>query len=103
MSFFAKKCDRCGERTRNEADGKPVCDACVREMELLLDAADENTRQCPVDNSLMKKEIAHMVLVDRCPTCQGIWLDGGELEKLSDDVHADAVLAMTRGLTMGMH
>lgn len=103
MSFFAKKCDRCGERTRNEEDGKPVCDTCVREMELLMDAAEENTRHCPLDQTAMIKEVAHMVVLDRCPSCHGVWLDGGELDKLRDDLHADAVLAMTRGLTMGMH
>ncbi len=103
MSLFAKKCDRCGERTRNEEQGKPVCDSCVQEMQLMLEAGKENIRHCPVDNAAMQKEVAHMILVDRCPECRGVWLDGGELEKLRDDLQTDAVMAMTRGFTVGMY
>ncbi len=102
MSLFAPKCDRCGKKTRNEEEGKPVCDACVNEMALILDATKENARHCPVDDSVMQKEVAHMVLIDRCPSCHGVWLDGGELDKLRDDLQADAMLAMTRSFTMGM-
>ncbi|MFQ5514677.1 MAG: zf-TFIIB domain-containing protein [Myxococcota bacterium] len=25
------------------------------------------------------------LLIDRCPTCKGVWLDPGELEKISHD------------------
>ena len=25
------------------------------------------------------------ILIDRCPTCGGVWLDPGELEKISSD------------------
>ena len=56
MSLFAPKCDRCGKKTRNEEEGKPVCDACVNEMALILDATEENARHCPVDDSVMQKE-----------------------------------------------
>ena len=59
MPIFAPKCDRCGQRTRNEEEGKPICDNCAQEMQLILDAAEENLRLCPVDASPMKKEIAH--------------------------------------------
>lgn len=30
----------------------------------------------------MKKQNAHGVLVDRCPSCKGIWLDKGELDRI---------------------
>ncbi len=48
----------------------------------------------------MSKEIAHMIVVDRCPTCQGVWLDGGELERLKGGVEASALLAMASGFTV---
>ena len=48
----------------------------------------------------MLKEIAHMIVVDRCPTCQGVWLDGGELERLKGGVEASALLAMASGFTV---
>ena len=98
MPIFAPKCDRCGQRTRNKEEGKPVCDSCVKEMQMILDAAQENIRLCPVDNSPMQKEIAHMLVIDKCPTCRGVWLDGGELDKLTGDLQLEAVTAMSAGL-----
>lgn len=95
MRIFAPKCARCGQRTRNMADGKPTCDDCAREMQLILDAQEENIQLCPRDASPMKKEIAHMMIIDKCPQCHGVWLDGGELEKLSVDLQAEAFSAMS--------
>jgi hypothetical protein len=97
MAIFAPKCDRCGQRTRNEEEGKPICDNCVQEMQLILDAAEENIRLCPVDASPMKKEIAHMLVIDKCSKCNGVWLDAGELDKLTGDLRIEAVTAMTAG------
>jgi len=42
MPFFAPKCDRCGTRTRNEDDGRPICGECVKQMELKTQAAAES-------------------------------------------------------------
>jgi hypothetical protein len=98
MAIFSSKCDRCGRRTRNEEEGRPICDDCAQEMGLMLDAAEESTRQCPVDGSSMKKEIAHMIVIDKCPKCHGVWLDGGELDKLTGDLEAEAVTIMTHSL-----
>ena len=66
-------------------------------MALLVQASGETDRLCPVDQVKMTKEIAHMIVVDRCPTCSGVWLDGGELERLKGDVNEQAILAMSRG------
>ncbi len=100
MSLFGEKCARCGSRTRLEKDGSPTCEACQQEMALLVEAAREEKRPCPVDGEIMAKEVAAMVVVDRCPACHGVWLDGGELEKLKGNAEANAVMAMTTGLTM---
>lgn len=37
---------------------------------------------CPNDNDEMQKVKRDNVELDICPTCRGIWLDRGELEKL---------------------
>ena len=100
MSLFGEKCARCGDKTRNEVEGQAICDACQQEMKLLVEANEEELRSCPVDNTSMKKEIAHMIVVDRCPRCQGVWLDGGELEKLKGGVEASALTAMAHGFTV---
>ena len=69
----------------------------MQDMALLVQASGETDRLCPVDKVKMTKEIAHMIVVDRCPTCSGVWLDGGELERLKGDVNEQAILAMSRG------
>ncbi len=69
----------------------------MQEMALIVQASGETDRLCPVDQVKMTKEIAHMIVVDRCPTCSGVWLDGGELERLKGDVNEQAILAMSRG------
>jgi hypothetical protein len=37
---------------------------------------------CPNDSETMKKVVRDGVEFDICPTCRGVWLDRGELEKL---------------------
>jgi Zn-finger nucleic acid-binding protein len=47
----------------------------------------------------MTKEVAHMLVIDRCPDCKGVWLDGGELDRIKDGVESNAVLLMARGMS----
>jgi hypothetical protein len=54
----------------------PTCQAC----ELAIRAEREQKRYCPIDGSGMVKHVVENVIVDRCPFCGGVWLDGGELE-----------------------
>ena len=100
MALFGEKCARCGTKTRREVEGQAICDACQTEMQLLVEANEETLRPCPVDGTTMKKEIAHMIVVDRCPSCRGVWLDGGELERLKGGVEASALMAMANGFTV---
>ena len=37
---------------------------------------------CPNDNSQMQKISREGVDIDICPSCKGVWLDRGELDKL---------------------
>jgi Zn-finger nucleic acid-binding protein len=37
---------------------------------------------CPNDNDHMQKVSRDGVEIDICPTCRGVWLDRGELDKL---------------------
>jgi uncharacterized protein len=45
---------------------------------------------CPNDNAQMQKVSRDGVELDICPTCRGVWLDRGELEKLLEMQKADA-------------
>ncbi len=44
---------------------------------------------CPNDNAPMQALVRQGVELDICPTCRGVWLDRGELEKLMGMVRAD--------------
>ncbi|GIP26430.1 hypothetical protein J23TS9_15600 [Paenibacillus sp. J23TS9] len=42
---------------------------------------------CPVcEGSRMKEVEKNGILIDICPSCKGVWLDRGELDKLMQDV-----------------
>lgn len=38
--------------------------------------------QCPVDGSALAMARRQGVEIDYCPTCRGVWLDRGELDKI---------------------
>lgn len=38
--------------------------------------------KCPVDNTPLVISDRQNVEIDYCPTCRGVWLDRGELDKL---------------------
>ena len=37
---------------------------------------------CPVDKTALALSERHGIEIDYCPTCRGIWLDRGELDKI---------------------
>ena len=48
-------------------------------------ATDARVGQCPRDDTRMLRVASarnRNVIVEACPTCKGIWLDGGELRRL---------------------
>ena len=49
---------------------------------------------CPNDNAAMLTMDRDGVQFDMCPTCRGVWLDRGELEKLMAAAAAAAPQAM---------
>ena len=99
MSLFSTaRCERCGRKIGKPADGKAVCDACESELALLIESRRETVRTCPIDGAPMAKEVVHMIIVDRCTKCRGVWLDGGELEKVYASASDSALTAMAKGL-----
>ena len=72
-------CVRCREHPSVEVlDGLPTCHHCGTAIRL----KSESVRRCPVDGDTMRKEVIQNLLIDRCPSCGGIWLDHDELEAL---------------------
>lgn len=45
---------------------------------------------CPVCQGQMREVSHESVLIDTCTQCRGVWLDRGELEKLSGLIEASA-------------
>lgn len=39
-------------------------------------------RKCPVDNAGLVTTERQGIEIDYCPTCRGVWLDRGELDKI---------------------
>ena len=99
MSLFGPKCARCGRtHTKHSYEGLPTCDACKERIERKLEADRESKRPCPIDGAEMRKEIVLSLILDRCPTCRGVWLDAGELEQMRDTIEE----GLTRALVQGM-
>jgi Zn-finger nucleic acid-binding protein len=80
VSEVGEECSRCGRRTAlGDFEGALVCADC----ELTVKAGREERIRCLHDDAKMRKELIEGVIVDRCPSCGGVWFDGGELEALS--------------------
>lgn len=66
-------CPKCGKKNlRSQA----ACSSCGAKLRFL----------CPVCRKQMQEVAVNNVWIDRCNQCQGIWLDGGELELLFNSV-----------------
>lgn len=82
-------CVRCGKRPASGTSaGVPTCESCEELLKASITAKGEGSRQCPIDSTEMTKEIVSAIVIDRCPSCNGVWLDGGELDLLKQAVDA---------------
>ena len=97
--MFGERCVRCGEtRTKDEFEGLPTCDKCEAEIK----AEREEKRPCPACNHEMNKVVVLNVVVDKCPSCHGAWLDGGELDLLKNAIESGADDRFATGMCLGM-
>ena len=48
--------------------------------------------QCPVDQTVLQMTDRQGVEIDYCPTCRGVWLDRGELDKIIEKSEAQATM-----------
>jgi hypothetical protein len=54
---------------------------------------------CPADSTVLHLAERHGIEIDYCPTCRGVWLDRGELDKIID--RADTVTAPASNAARG--
>ena len=98
MNWFKNKseCAHCRENnTRRDFEGQPTCVKC--QMKILI--GREAKRNCPVDGSVLVKDHLNEIIIDRCPKCEGIWLDAGELKAIKNAAQEEG---MGTGMVMGM-
>jgi len=69
---------------------------------LILKAEREEKRACPVCNTPMKKWMTQNVITDRCDSCHGVWLDGGELDLLEAVLRQKGAEDTTRAFLLGV-
>jgi hypothetical protein len=92
-------CVRCeSKRTRCKRNDLPTCAECETTF-LQNKAASEEKRGCPLDGIPMEKQIVHKLVIDRCPRCHGVWLDGEELEAIKK---ASAAEGFGNGMAVGI-
>lgn len=46
--------------------------------------------KCPIDDTQLVMAERQGVEIDYCPTCRGVWLDRGELDKVIERAAAEA-------------
>jgi Zn-finger nucleic acid-binding protein len=51
---------------------------------------------CPVDGATLVMSERSGIEIDYCPTCRGVWLDRGELDKIIERNSADMAGAAPR-------
>lgn len=96
---FGHRCARCGvARTMEEYEGLPTCGKCEAE----ITAEREDKRLCPACNDEMNKIVVLNIVVDKCPSCHGAWLDGGELDLLKKAIDSGAESQFASGMCLGM-
>jgi Zn-finger nucleic acid-binding protein len=49
----------------------------------------EDSVNCPIDGQTLLMTERQGVEIDYCPSCRGVWLDRGELDKLVQAVDTD--------------
>lgn len=94
--------DRLGDKLRDK--GKAAEDLYIAEQErqrlarLKQAAAPGGTGLCPKDGAKLVEQASKGVTIDVCPTCEGIWLDKGELEVVASQEDEAAVIGWVRSL-----
>jgi Zn-finger nucleic acid-binding protein len=89
--FVLETCPRCGGRWTNHADLKAIIDAApapetaeaVRvEVDLRGVGGDALCPRCSVPMGPFNYAGDSGVILDKCPGCDGLWLDAGDLERV---------------------
>ena len=100
--MFGERCARCRTTlTKDKLDGLPTCSICKLEVQ----ADREEKRTCLMCATEMDKAVILNIVIDKCPSCHGVWLDVGELDILKQAIEngggGDFATGMVLGMAMG--
>lgn len=76
MFTLSRACERCASPTRNIQDGHALCEHCSEQSIAHQATTEAGALLCPIDGAKMEKTVEHRIVVDRCPSCGGVWLGG---------------------------
>jgi hypothetical protein len=91
--FNGENCVRCNKHFKFEeliyrSTGWGMC----RDCDAMVDPGKEAIRLCPHDGKEMRKEVIYYcILIDICPDCRGVWLDGHEIALIRRMVQLEGV------------
>lgn len=82
-----EKCIRCHkhfkfEELRMGPDGFSICNACAGDVNNY-----SKVLTCPNDGQALGRLLIGQFLVANCPGCQGVWIEGSEIERLRGELH----------------
>jgi TFIIB-like protein len=102
--FDGENCIRCNKYYKFEElevgpDGFGICHNCA----IRINPIGEKKHQCLNDGTEMKKELIYnRILLDKCPTCGGIWLDGDEIEIIRRVMKSEGAGRFASGFLLGV-
>lgn len=79
------ECERCYknvETTTSVIEGI-ICSECQTKIQA---ARVEPKRNCLIDGTEMQKDLVFNIIIDKCPSCGGVWLDGGEIDVMKESL-----------------
>jgi hypothetical protein len=80
-----EKCIRCHQHFKFEEltagpDGYGICASCASQL------AKSKEQLCPNDHNSLARRFIGEFLVGTCDLCNGVWIDGAEIERLRKEL-----------------
>jgi len=95
--FDGESCIRCGKYCKfEELKVLPSSYGVCAECAVKIDPNNKPKRMCPQDSTEMRKELVQdQVVIDRCNSCGGMWIDKDELEVIRQLAQREGVASNT--------
>jgi hypothetical protein len=100
MGILPDLCSQCQGLTYGREAGRPICANCLLKFRQDQEAGKPGLK-CPVDGNVMVNEVrAGAIIIDRCVSCKGVWLQAAELAVVREASSEGSALAA--GIMLGI-